>query len=165
MRSSRSEHGAIAVEFALAAPVFFYLVFAVIELSVKAMQQNELDSFMMYAYQDLATSPVEVNDQRQYLENLCEDGPVFFLSCNDIVLGAGVVTGRFVDWRERVIGGAWNYGCADDTVIIEMLYPVTNIFHTFVLGDVVTLADDGGEMLRSRGIVRREPILDGAAAC
>lgn len=165
MRSIRSESGAITVEFALAAPIFFYLVFAVIELSVKAMQQNELDNFMMHAYQELAISPVEAADQRQYLEDLCEDGPVFFLSCDDIVLGAQVVRGRFVDWRERIINGAWNYGCADDVVIIEMLYPVTNIFHSFVLGDVVTVDDDGGEMLRSRGIVRREPVLDNGAVC
>ncbi len=164
MRFRKSENGAAAVEFAFAAPIFFYLVFAVIELSVKAMQQNELDNFMMDTYQDLAISAVDETDPRDYIESLCAGRAAFVLSCDKVVLGAQVVSGRFVDWRDRVINGSWNYGCADDVVIIEMLYPVTNIFHAFALGDVVTV-DGDAEMMRSRGIIRREPLLGSGVSC
>lgn len=162
---TNADRGAIAIEFALVAPVFFYLVFATIELSVKAMQQNELDNFMMFAYQELATSSVQSANGRDHLEHLCENGPIHILSCEDITLGAQVVTGRFMNLRETLINGHWDFGCADDVVILEMLYPVTNFFQPFLFGDVVRLDRDGQEMFRSRGVVRREPVLSNGALC
>lgn len=165
MRLKNADRGAIAVEFALVAPIFFYLVFAIIELSVKAMQQNELDNFMMFTYQELATSPVQAANAPDHLAQLCEDGPIHILSCDDIILGAQVVPGRFVNLRSTVINGRWDFGCADDVVILEMLYPVTNIFHSLVLGDIVSLDSNDNDMFRSRGVVRREPLLNNGARC
>ena len=165
MRLINADRGAVAVEFAFVAPVFFYLVFAVIELSVKAIQQNELDNFMMFAYQELATSPVQSANGQEHLAHLCEIGPIHILSCDDIVLGAEVVPGRFLNLRSTLINGQWDFGCANDVVVLEMLYPVTNIFHPFVLGDVVSLDGDGNDMFRSRGVVRREPLLNNGGLC
>lgn len=118
---------------------------------------------MMFTYQELATSSITSSDKDEHLEHLCENGLIFILSCQNIVLGAQVIPGRFVDLRATSINGRWDFGCADDVVLLEMLYPATNIFHDFVLGDVVRIEDDARSMFRSRGVVRREPLLDNGA--
>ena len=151
------------VEFALVAPLFFYLLFACVELAIKSLQQTELDNFLMHAYGELAKSSAGAADRDAYLQTLCTDGPVAILSCDKVVFGSQVVSSGLTEWQNTTINGLWDYGCANDIIILEMLYPVTNLLHSFSTGEVVTIS--GNDFFRSRGVIRREPMLIDGATC
>ena len=158
-----SRSGSVAIEFAIVGPILIVLVLAIVELSFKALQQTELDNLLMFSYNQLAKSSDGASDRQAYLQQTCSEGGAYTVSCDKIIFGTQVLTGPISDQAATILNGQWDYGCADDTIMIEMLYPATNILHSFNSGDIVTIG--GTDYIRSRGLIRREPLLENGAGC
>ena len=159
----KSDTGSVAIEFAIVGPLLIFLVLAIVELSFKALQQTELDNLLMFSYTQLAKSSDGADDRQAYLQQTCSQGGAYTVSCDKIIFGTQVLTGPVSDQVDTILNGQWDYGCADDTIVIEMLYPATNILHSFNSGDIVTVG--GTDYIRSRGLIRREPVLVSGARC
>ena len=156
--------GAAAVEFAMIALPFFLVIFGIIETGLKSVQQSELDSNVYEIASKISTTRFEEKDVDEFTENsLCQDYSFAILDCNKISIGVTVVNGRMINFRNQSIVGQWNVGCPDDTLIVELNYPVTHFVHSFAVADVVERSDE--EFFRSRGVIRREPIVGGSDKC
>ncbi|MEO0327972.1 MAG: TadE/TadG family type IV pilus assembly protein [Pseudomonadota bacterium] len=159
-----SECGATAVEFSIVAVPFLLAVFGIIELGMKSMQQTELDANVYAVASKVSTDQFDDADIIQFSNNsLCSDYAFEILDCSKVRIGIAPVVGRMFDYRNQSIVGQWDIGCANDTLIVELHYPVVHILHSFAVADVVM--HENAEYFRSRGVVRREPILTGSATC
>jgi Flp pilus assembly pilin Flp len=159
------ENGGVAIEFSILALPFFLLIFATLSLVYHALVQSELDRAITSIAADIALRAPDATTSTVYLSNgACSEfvGPL--LDCDQIRLGAGIVAGRLISYKDTVFGSsAWNLGCAGDTVILELTYPYAELITPVVIADLI---DQGGQTYyRSRAVVRREPVVTGAAAC
>lgn len=159
------ESGGVAIEFSILALPFFLLIFATLGLVYHALVQSELDRAITSIASDIALRATDAKTSALYLsDGACSQFVGAFLDCDRIKLGASTVTGRMIGYKDTVFGNtSWNLGCAGDTVILELTYPYAELITPVVIADLVK--KDGQTYYRSRAVVRREPIVTGAAAC
>lgn len=161
---AKDQQGAVIVEFALVALPFFLLIFATVELGFKSIVQNELDSNLYDIASTVAKTQLQGADAVDFRANrLCNDFTFVFIDCSKVTIGIQAVSGRLSGVRNDNFTGRWDLGCADDTLIIELNYPVTHFIHNFAIADIVKVNDE--DHFRSRGVTRREPVLTGATTC
>ncbi|MCI5043403.1 MAG: pilus assembly protein [Aquisalinus sp.] len=160
---NRKDDGAVAIEFALVAPVFFIVLFAIIELSYKTIIQTELDKLAFDFAMTMARESDATISKADYKNDIiCARNSAPFLNCENILFGADAYNSNQRLYRliDNVFVDSWNTGCAGSTVIVEMLYPVTHTLIPFASADVIQY--DGKPHFRSRGLIRREPVLNGS---
>lgn len=158
----RDDCGATAVEFALVAGPFFLLLIASIELSLKTLVQTQLDNQLYDFAMTLSREDDAGVSKAEYKTNvICGSSKSPLLDCAAIKMGADAFPNnvRFFPIRNNIFADEWNTGCAGSTVIVELLYPITHILVPFAVADVVSY--EGDPHFRSRGVIRREPLLSG----
>lgn len=156
--------GTSAVEFSLVVLPFLMLMVGILELGYKSIQQSELDAAVYEISSRIAKTQYEAADADEFSQNrLCAEFGFSVLDCSQVNLGVLAVSGSMAPFRNTSIVGSWDQGCADDTLIIELHYPVTHLMHPFAIADVIEVS--GTDFYRARGIVRREPVLSGTGVC
>lgn len=162
-RFLRASAGGVAIEFALLVTPFVFLIAGTVELGAKSLLQADLDRVLTEVTSDLSSRATDAAKASDFIQTtVCGiSGPL--LDCNQIDIGATVVTGRLFDYRNRSLAGLWSLGCAGDTVLIEMTYAYQDFIMPFAIADVVEVA--GTKRYRARAVIRREPILTGPDAC
>lgn len=165
-RLLRNQDGATSIEFAILAIPFLMTLFASLEVGYKAIIQTELDTTLFQTSEDLAILSFDQDTPEKFIEEyICDSGMTTFLKCSEIEIGVRVIPldQRLVSLRETSIIGDWDTGCAYDALLIEFNYPLTNVIHPIVTGEIVMR--NGEKFYRSRALVRREPVVTGAGAC
>lgn len=167
-RFLKDQSGASAIEFSIIAVPLFMTIFANLELGVKSIQQNELDIKMAAAASHISLNAQPANSAQQFInDTFCKDIETFLLDCDKVEIGAREIPigSRMSGFQNRSIIGQWNIGCAGSAVLVEMNYPVTNITHPIIIGDVIKRG--ALQYYRSRAVIRREPQLasNGGASC
>ncbi|MGB6230800.1 MAG: TadE/TadG family type IV pilus assembly protein [Litorimonas sp.] len=165
-RFRRQTSGAVALEFAMLSVPFLAMIFGIMEVAFKTMVQTELDNKLYYIASDISKVAFDQDDSAQFMmDALCDQTGTFFTTCSDIEIGVQVVStdSRLVQYRETSAIGTWELGCAYDTLLVELNYPVSNFLHPIVVADVVER--DGEKYYRSRGVIRREPLLSNGSTC
>lgn len=162
-RFSCASAGSVAIEFALLVTPFIFILVGTVELGVKSLLQADLDRVLTEVTSELSSRATAATKPGEFITTtVCGiAGPM--LDCNQINIGATVVSGRLFDYRDKSLAGLWSLGCAGDVVLIEMTYEYHDFILPFAIADVVTVA--GEKRFRARSVIRREPILTGAGAC
>lgn len=160
----RNTKGATAIEFAMVAVPLFSGIFACIEVSYKSLLQSELDNKLYEVVYDIGINDHDADTAAEFMrDHFCPNIGTSFLRCDEVEIGVRRVTGasRLVTFRDSSVIGSWELGTPDDTLIIELNYPVTNIIHPVAVADIFTR--NGERYYRSRGVTRREPLLTSLA--
>lgn len=163
-RTDRS--GSVAMEFGILAVPFFVMLFGILELSYKNMVQTELDNKLYYLASDIAKMGFDQEESADFLtEHLCDQTGTLFTQCDKLEIGVRVIStdSRLYQYRETSVIGQWDLGCAYDTLLVELNYPVENYLHPIVVADIIYRGEE--KFYRSRGIIRREPLLANGATC
>ena len=158
--------GAVAMEFGILAIPFFTMLFGILELSYKNMIQTELDNKLYYLASDISKMSFDQEESADFLlEHLCDQTGTIFTDCAKMEIGVRVISAdsRLFQYREASIIDQWDLGCAYDTLLVEINYPVQNFLHPIVVANIVYRGED--KFYRSRGVVRREPLLSNGATC
>lgn len=160
-----NDSGAVAVEFSLLALPFFLTVFTILFVVYHSLMQSELDRAAGSITTQIAIQANQNPTPADFLSQAtCEQHVGSLLNCSRLQLGATTVTGRLFDYRDKVIGGsAWALGCAGDTVLVELTYPVDSFVTPVVIADVIKVGEQ--KFYRSRTVIRREPIITGNGSC
>lgn len=160
---SSGEEGAAAVEFALVAPIFFLLIFSTMEIGLKTLVQSDLDHAMYRTAMQLAIDEDVVVSKAEYKQRfVCDPATFSTLDCDRISFGVEAlatnsrIRGRF----NEVFVDRWNTGCGGSNLIVEFAYPSPDILLPFGIADMITIGGDN--YIRSRGLIRREPVLTGS---
>lgn len=154
------------MEFAMLAPILIAGIMSIIELSYKTILQSELDNKMYLVTANLSINDFDATDPVEYMrDEFCPNIGTNFMNCSKVEIGVRNITGsvRLHTYRNISVIGEWTLGCTNDTLIVEMNYPADNIIHPIIIGDVIER--NGERYYRSRGIIRREPLLSGGSTC
>ncbi|MEL6687955.1 MAG: TadE/TadG family type IV pilus assembly protein [Pseudomonadota bacterium] len=162
----KAQEGVASIEFAILAVPFLAALFATIELSYKSFVQTALDNNLYTAASQISIIGFDYDSPKKFVdEYVCTDVASVLLRCEEIEIGVKKIplSGRLSQYREQSVIGEWDLGCAYDALLIEINYPITDIAHPIAVADIVYR--DGQKYYRSRGVVRREPVLSGPGAC
>jgi len=163
-RYIKGDKGSAAVEFAMVVLPFMLIIFGTIETGFKSVQQTELDSNVYEIASRIATTYYSSSSADAFSRGkLCVEFSFTVLDCEQVKIGVTEVTGRMFDYRNKSVVGEWNLGCPESTLIVELNYPVTHFVHNFAVADIVDV--NGDDYFRSRGIIRREPVISGGGTC
>lgn len=156
--------GATALEFAIVAVPLFAGIFAIIELSYKSILQTELDNKLYVVATELGINNYTADTASEFIQNqFCQDIGTTFLACDKVEIGVDVLVNRPYTYRNQSMIGRWDLGCTNDTILIEMNYPVEHFIHPVIIGDVIER--NNTKYYRARGVIRREPLLSGGISC
>lgn len=161
-----AQRGSTTVEFAILIVPFLATMFATVELSYKSFVQTALDNNLYVAASQISITGFDHETPQKFIEEyVCVDLAAVLLRCEEIEIGVKKIptSGRLSQFREASIIGEWDLGCSYDAVLVELNYPIKDISHPLAVADIVYR--DGQKYFRSRGVVRREPLLTGPGAC
>ncbi len=129
-RFRRHEGGVVAVEFVLVAPIFFFLIFAILETSILYIVATVMEGETALTARGIRTGQLqqEGDPQTAFREALCSNlGNV--LSCDDVVIDVrtfddfGEMTfDDFVDEDGGASGNLFDAGTADEIVLVRIAY-------------------------------------------
>lgn len=137
-------------------------IFSILELSYKDILQSELDNKLYALALEVSINESGSSSGPEFMrDQFCPQTGTNFLKCDEILIGVQNVTGRtrLTEFTNKSIIGTWELGATDDTLIVELNYPLVDFIHPIAIADVVTVAEK--RYYRSRGVIRREPILAG----
>ena len=156
--------GATSIEFSVVSLPLIYMVFATIEVGYKSILQSELDSKLYATAANLSINMNVAESAQEYLNTtFCPVIGTTLLNCNDIQISALVTEDRMRTMARETIAGTWSIGCENNAILIELLYPISNLLIPFAVADVVDINNQ--KYYRSRGVTRREPMLEGEGEC
>lgn len=156
----REESGATTIEFALVIVPFLYVIFAIMEVSYKGILQSELDEKLYAVATDLSINNHSADSATEFMtDHFCSNIGTTFLKCEDVEIGVTVIPDatRLVNYRYTATNGSWALGSENSTLLVELNYPLSNILNPIAVADIIDR--ESGQFYRSRGVVRREPLL------
>lgn len=161
----KNESGVTAIEFAFIGGPFFVLLIGLLEIGFKTLQQGALDRLMFDVAMSISRESDAGVSKADYRANLiCGRLASAVLQCDKVQFGIealpNVHNARIRGRHGEVFVNRWNTGCAASVLIIDMVYPMTNIVLDF--GIVERIVYNGEPHMRARGVVRREPLLTGS---
>lgn len=164
-RILKNDSGSVAVEFSILALPFFLTVFTILFVVYHSLVQSELDRAVGSIATQISILASQNPTSTDFLSPAaCEQHVGTLLNCSRLRLGATKVSGRLSDYRNNLLGGStWSLGCAGDTVLVELSYPVQSFVTPVVIADVIEAGDQ--KYYRSRAVIRREPIITGSGSC
>jgi Flp pilus assembly protein TadG len=173
-RFRRNRRGSAAVEFALVAPVFFALLFAIIEVSIVFFASQFLETVTQDSARSIMTgqSQTAVQTAAQFKTNVvCPKITVLFDCTNGIYVDVqnypaftGVVITDPIDaGRNFVNNMKFCPGNAGDIVVVRLFYQ----WPLFVTGLGFNISNLTGSkrLLTATAAFRNEPFLAPASAC
>ncbi len=160
-RLSACDSGATALEFAILAPVFFVVLFSIIEIGYHALIQSDLDGLSYNFTMSMAISDDNGMDKQQVINDILCAQKTVFVKCENVTVGIDAYD-RFAFFDPNIMDDfttRWKTGCGGMTIITQLNYPTTNFVLPFVFGDIIMV--NGKKHHRARGMVTRELTLVG----
>lgn len=164
-RFSKAREGAAAVEFALVAGPFFFLLFAIIEVALVFLASQVLEMATSKAARLVLTGQAKAQnfDQTAFRNAICQNA-VILLSCNGIAVDvktynsfASATSTRPTNAAGQVTYGQMGYtqGSGGDIVVIRVVYEWPVMMPTFglTIGDL----SNGNRLLMATTTFRNEP--------
>jgi len=129
-RFRRSERGSAALEFALAAPVFFALLFAIIETSIVFLAGQVLETINQQSARMVMTGQAQnaSYSQAQFASYVCNLVPAALFTCSSISIDVETYqsfSSASADCNTAYSNGNFQYnpGAAGDIVVVRIFYP------------------------------------------
>lgn len=129
-RFRRSERGSAIVEFALVAPVFFALLFAIIETSIVFLAGQVLETINQDAARMILTGQAQNSSfsQSQFATYVCSQVPAALFSCNNISIDVesySTFSSTLLDCNTAYGNGSFQYnpGGPGQIVVVRLFYP------------------------------------------
>ena len=172
-RFGRNRRGSAAVEFALVAPVFFALLFAIIETAIVFFAGQVLETVTQDSARLIMTGQAQTAayTQAQFKTNVCGRIGVLFDCLNGIFIDVQSYPGFASVAINSQIDGAKNFvnnmkycpGNAGDIVVVRLFYQ----WPLFVtgLGYNITNLNGSKRLLSATAAFRNEPFLANPSPC
>ena len=129
-RFRRSARGSAAVEFALVAPAFFALLFAIIETSIVFLAGQVLETINQQAARMVLTGQAQnaAYTQSQFATYVCNQVPAALFACNNISIDVesySSFSSAMLDCNTAYANGNFQYnpGGAGQIVVVRIFYP------------------------------------------
>jgi Flp pilus assembly protein TadG len=173
-RFRRNREGSAAVEFMLVAPLFFALLFAVIEVAIMFFASQVLETVAQQSARQILTGQAQSANmtQAQFKTYVCGQIPAI-LTCNNITVDVQNYSsfqnitlatpidanGNFVNNSGYNPGGSsacsGNSGCSNSIVVVRLYYP----WQLFVTGLGFNITNMAGNqrLLMATAVFRDEP--------
>jgi Flp pilus assembly protein TadG len=165
-RFRRNRRGSAAVEFALVAPVFFALLFAIIETAIMFFASQVLETITQESARMVMTGQVQAasDTQAMFLNNVaCAQIPAAIFKCSNLAVDvrsystfSSVVMSSQIDANGNFINNMqYNPGGPGDIVVVRMFYP----WQLFVTGLGYNIANMTGSqrLLYGTAAFQNEP--------
>jgi len=159
----RREEGVTAIEFALVAPIFLFLVFAILETSLMYVVANVMQGEVALATRSIRTGQLQEGGDAlgTFTENLC-DNLNNVLNCDDVIIDVRTFVdfgemnfGEFVDEDGNASGNEFDPGSAGEIVLVRIAYQYTII--TPYLAKLLPTDANGNLMLFAGAAFKNEP--------
>lgn len=164
-RFRRERGGAAAIEFALVAGPFFFLLFAIMEVALVFLASQVLDMATTKAARLILTGQAKTQnfDQAAFKNAVCQNASIL-ISCSGIAVDvrtynsfSAASTARPVSGSGQVNYGSMTYtqGSGGDIVVVRVVYEWKTVMPTFglTIGDL----SNGNRLLMSTTAFRNEP--------
>jgi Flp pilus assembly protein TadG len=165
-RWRRNERGSAAIEFAIIAPVFFFLMFVIAETALVFIAEQVLDNAVMETARLIRTGQVQDQEmtEQDFKDEVCERVAVF-INCGSAnfyldvksytSFGTMVLTSPTDDNDDFTDDGTFAFGEANDIVVVRAYYqwPTNNIFGGLSLKNL----SNGRRLIGSFAAFRNEP--------
>jgi Flp pilus assembly protein TadG len=172
-RFRRNRRGAVALEFALVAPVFIALLFAILETGIKFLAGEVLETATQESARMILTGQAQngsFTTQSQFASHVCNQIPALFTSCNNNISVdiesypsfSNVTISNPIDSNGNLNTGNFQYspGNACDIVVVRVFYP-WQLFVTSVGYNPMRMSGNK-QLLSSTAAFRNEPYSGGA---
>jgi Flp pilus assembly protein TadG len=172
-RFRRSRQGSAAVEFAIVAPVFFVLLFAIIETAIVFLAGQVLETMVQQSARMVMTGQAQAKSysQSDFHDYVCKQIPALF-SCTNIYVDVQNYPAGFPSVPPpSQIDGSKNFinnmkycpGNAGDIVVVRLFYQWP-LFVTGLGYNISNLAG-GARLLSATAAFRNEPFVLNPSAC
>jgi Flp pilus assembly protein TadG len=163
-RFRRSRRGSVAVEFALVAPVFFALLFAIIETAIVFFADQVLESITQNSARMIMTGQAQTAayTQAQFKTYVCGQIPALF-SCNNVYVDvesyptfSNVTINSQIDGSGSFVNNMqYNPGGPGDIVVVRLFYQ----WQLYVTGLGYNISNLAGSkrLLTATAAFRNEP--------
>jgi Flp pilus assembly protein TadG len=162
-RFRRNRRGSAAVEFALVAPVFFALLFAIIETGIMFLANQVLQTITQESARMILTGQAQTASytSTQFKNYVCSQIPALFNCASIYVDVESYPTFTSVTINNQISGGnfvnnmQYNPGNAGDIVVVRVFYP----WQLFVTGLGYNISNMSGNqrLLVATAAFRNEP--------
>ncbi|MGL4495415.1 MAG: TadE/TadG family type IV pilus assembly protein [Beijerinckiaceae bacterium] len=165
----RDDSGAVAVEFAVVAVPFFFLLFAILEISLIAFDQQSFDYAVQEGARAVFTGQAKNSNlsEAKFKEQICKRAATGLMNCNNTLkldikaygdlaeMGkkpSGVVVNGVIDTS----GFGYNLGSPGDVVIIRAVVKHM-LFNPFAPTTLIKLSNENAFAMMSTAAFRNEP--------
>lgn len=162
----RDEHGSAAIEFAVIAPIFFFLMFVIAETALVFIAEQVMDNAVFETARLIRTGQVQEASMSQadFTTQVCNRVAVFidcnssnfYLDVNTYATFGDMELDRPVDNDDNFTApGAFAFGGASDIVVVRAYYqwPTNTIFGALSLKNMA----NGKRLIGSFAAFRNEP--------
>jgi Flp pilus assembly protein TadG len=163
----RDERGSVAIEFAIIAPVFFFLMFVIAETALVFVAEQVMDNAVFETARLIRTGQAQgppAMSQSDFKNAVCSrasvfincSGSSFYLEVKSYPTFADMVVDAPVDDDDDFVdAGAYDYGSASEIVVVRAYYqwPTNTIFGSLSLKNL----SNGKRLIGSFAAFRNEP--------
>jgi Flp pilus assembly protein TadG len=162
-RFDRSQRGSAAVEFALVAPIFFALLFAILETGIIFFANQYLESITQQSARTILTGQAQNGNltQAQFKTSVCDQIAALF-SCNNVYVDVRSYSSfQTVTINSQISGGSfvnnmqYDPGGPGDVVVVRLFYQWPQIVTG--LGYNVTNLSNNTRLLTATAAFKNEP--------
>lgn len=162
-RFRRHESGAITIEFVLVAPIFLFLIFAILETSILYVVATVMEGEVSLAARTIRTgqNQQEADPETAFRKTLCSNLDNV-LNCDAVVIDVRTFDDfdemEFVDFMDdegNAAGNLFAPGTADEIVLVRIAY-VYNIVTPY-LAEILPPVGSDTVMLYSGAAFKNEP--------
>ena len=163
-RFRRNRRGSAAVEFALVAPVFFALLFAIIETAIVFFAGQVLETVTQDSARFIMTGQAQTGGMSaaQFKDKVCAGLPAFFDCQNKVQVDVRTYTAYLgSDTNRPLTNGVVNWvpqynpGGKSDIVVVRAIYPMPT--YTNFYGQSLANMPDGSLLLMASSAFKNEP--------
>lgn len=166
-RWRRDERGSAAIEFAIIAPVFFFLMFVIAETALVFIAEQVLDNAVFETARLIRTGQVQgppAMTKAEFKKEVCDrvsifincSGADFYLDVKSYTTFGDMVMNKPVDNQDKFKdAGVFAFGNANDIVVVRAYYqwPTNRIFGSLSLKNL----SNGKRLIGSFAAFRNEP--------
>ncbi|HTO63905.1 MAG TPA: TadE/TadG family type IV pilus assembly protein [Bradyrhizobium sp.] len=164
-RFRHNRRGSAAVQFAIVAPLFFGLLFAIIEVALMFFAGQVLETITQNSARMILTGQAQNGSytQSQFANYVCTQVPASFFNCNNIYIdveswssASSVTINSQIDSSKNFINNMqYNPGGPGSLVVVRLFYQ----WPTFVTGFGFNLANlaNNTVLLQATAVFKNEP--------
>lgn len=158
----RDKSASTAIEFAMVAPLFLAMVFAIIGHSFIALQQSHLDYAVYTAASRVKTGDLNTSSLSAFKQEYICNETLALIDCDDLEVGLASSTQVWAPyfWGFSSLLGRFCAGGPDSTAVVAARYEIKGIFKTLYFGFRDT-SENEKQFITSRFVVLREPTVNG----